>query len=247
VDQTEALWGYLELKEAELNSVPAPQSVDLGRFVDYGPDFYACISFHNHPERRVWLAWMNNWLYAQDIPTSPWRSAMTIPREVTLRRIGDSVRLRQKPVRELASLRGERTEFSAKLRGRESFELPGESGEIKLRWRPGSSEKLRFELLGLSYELNLKDDRLLFSRRGPGTDFHQSFPLETVVHLDDATDFRELTLFYDVSSVELFTGQGTVCHTARTFPVPQEERALVLSGADGEVEAEFWNMNSIWR
>ena len=54
-------------------------------WVDYGADFYAAQSWSDAPdERRVLLAWMSNWVYARQIPTSTWRGAMTIPREVGL-------------------------------------------------------------------------------------------------------------------------------------------------------------------
>ncbi|MEP7344519.1 MAG: glycoside hydrolase family 32 protein, partial [Gemmatimonadaceae bacterium] len=77
------------------------------RWADYGADFYAGVSWSDVPEsdgRRVWLGWMSNWSYAQEVPTSPWRSAMTVPRELTLRRTPDGLRLVQKPVVELESL-----------------------------------------------------------------------------------------------------------------------------------------------
>ena len=48
------------------------------RWADYGSDFYAAVSWNGVPRsdgRRVWIGWMSNWTYAQDVPTSPWRSA----------------------------------------------------------------------------------------------------------------------------------------------------------------------------
>jgi fructan beta-fructosidase len=50
---------------------------------------------------------MSNWAYTLDVSTSPWRSAMTIPRSLTLRRTSAGLRLTQKPVEELATLREE--------------------------------------------------------------------------------------------------------------------------------------------
>ena len=45
-------------------------------WIDFGKDFYASQSWNDAPAGRpVWLAWMNNWQYANDIPTSPWRGA----------------------------------------------------------------------------------------------------------------------------------------------------------------------------
>ena len=50
---------------------------------------------------------MSNWAYTLDVPTSPWRSAMTVPRSLTLRRTSAGLRLAQKPVEELGILREE--------------------------------------------------------------------------------------------------------------------------------------------
>lgn len=52
------------------------------------------------------VAWMNNWNYGQAIPTSPWRSADTFPRQLSLQTVNGKVQLIQQPVRELTTLRG---------------------------------------------------------------------------------------------------------------------------------------------
>lgn len=77
------------------------------QWVDYGRDFYAPVSWSGIPVsdgRRIWIGWMNNWETCLN-PTYPWRSAMSVPREVTLRRIGGRLRMCQTPVRELQQLR----------------------------------------------------------------------------------------------------------------------------------------------
>ena len=50
-------------------------------WIDHGKDFYASQAWNDAPGdgRPVWIAWMNNWQYANEIPTSPWRGAMTVP------------------------------------------------------------------------------------------------------------------------------------------------------------------------
>ena len=66
------------------------------RWLDYGRDNYAGVTFSNAPDgKKILLGWMSNWHYAAKVPTEPWRSAMTLPRELTLR--GD--RLVQTPVK----------------------------------------------------------------------------------------------------------------------------------------------------
>ena len=55
------------------------------RWLDYGRDNYAGVTFNNAPDnKRIFLGWMSNWEYANKVPTDPWRSAMTLPRELSL-------------------------------------------------------------------------------------------------------------------------------------------------------------------
>lgn len=87
---------------------PAPGAEAPALWADYGRDFYAAVSWSDIPRqdgRRLWLGWMSNWEYAQNVPTSPWRSAMTVPRELALRTTPAGLRLLQRPVRELERLR----------------------------------------------------------------------------------------------------------------------------------------------
>ncbi len=74
---------------------------------DYGPDYYAGITYNQLPvgDLPVLIGWANNWIYANDIPTFPWKSAMALPRRLSLRRINDEWILFQQPVSALKSLR----------------------------------------------------------------------------------------------------------------------------------------------
>jgi len=66
------------------------------RWLDYGRDNYAGVTFSNAPEgKKIFLGWMSNWHYAGKVPTDPWRSTMTLPRELSLQ--GD--RIIQNPVK----------------------------------------------------------------------------------------------------------------------------------------------------
>jgi fructan beta-fructosidase len=66
------------------------------RWLDYGRDNYAGVTFSNAPDKKkIFLGWMSNWHYAGKVPTDPWLSAMTLPRELSLQ--GD--RIIQTPVK----------------------------------------------------------------------------------------------------------------------------------------------------
>ena len=72
------------------------------RWLDYGRDNYAGVTFNDAPDnRRIYIAWMNNWDYAKEIPANPARGSMTIPRELSLTKIDEHITLIQKPVKEI--------------------------------------------------------------------------------------------------------------------------------------------------
>lgn len=57
------------------------------KWMDMGTDNYAGVTWSGIPEqdgRKILIGWMSNWNYATVVPSSLWRSAMTIPRELTL-------------------------------------------------------------------------------------------------------------------------------------------------------------------
>jgi fructan beta-fructosidase len=101
------------------------------QWADWGTDFYAALSWFElptAPPRQIWLAWMNNHSDAKHNPTHPWRGAMSLPRELSVRRSGGGWQLLQQPVAELEALRGA------------SFELPAMTlADLETDWQPASS------------------------------------------------------------------------------------------------------------
>lgn len=69
--------------------------------MDQGRDFYAVQSFSNVPDRRLAIAWLNNWQYAGHAPQAGWRGAMTLPRALYLAATDQGVRLHQRFAPEL--------------------------------------------------------------------------------------------------------------------------------------------------
>jgi fructan beta-fructosidase len=75
-------------------------------WADYGADFYAAQSWSDEPQgRRLIIGWMSNWQYANTTPTTTWRSAFTLPRELSLTATPLGIRLIQHPLPELHTLR----------------------------------------------------------------------------------------------------------------------------------------------
>jgi len=74
------------------------------RWLDYGADDYAGITWANTGDRKIFIGWMNNWSYANVVPTQGWRGATTIPRELTLKAVGKEFYLSSVPVKEFAAI-----------------------------------------------------------------------------------------------------------------------------------------------
>src|SRR5512133_157164 len=90
--------------EKFVNDNPAQKTL----WVDFGADFYAAQTWSEIPKddgRRIILAWLNNWDYADKVPTHPWRGQMTFPRKLGLTDTENGLCLTQTPVREIESLR----------------------------------------------------------------------------------------------------------------------------------------------
>lgn len=76
---------------------------------NWGADYYAGITWENmppHDQRRLMVAWCDNWLYRADVPTTPFNGQLTVVRQLTLADTPHGARLRSRPVAELDELRG---------------------------------------------------------------------------------------------------------------------------------------------
>lgn len=228
---------------------PDPSSGSAPLWADYAPDFYAGVSWSDIPKRdgrRLWLGWMSNWLYAGDVPTAPWRSAMSLPRELGLRQTRDGLRLVQTPVRELKSLRQERHRLrnatfakanewlSAKNVSGAAWEIDAEFGlgqsgadapfGIKLLQGPAQETVIRCEPGNKSLTM----DR---TRSGRG-DFHKEFPSKFAAPLTIDGQTVRLRLIVDTSSVEIFANDGASVMTALAFPALSDQPIELWSAGD---------------
>ncbi|KAI1259476.1 exoinulinase [Xylariaceae sp. FL1019] len=121
-------------------------------WMDWGPDFYAAATFNGlSMANRIDIAWMNNWQYGGAIPTSPWRSAMSVPRNLSLQSINEKATLVQKPVEDWASLEaaeGYSKTWETLQEGKETLPLTGRALDITLTFstRPSNSSSCRRSL-----------------------------------------------------------------------------------------------------
>jgi len=196
------------------------------KWADYGPDEYAGVTFANTGNRRLFLGWMSNWEYANQVPTSPWRSAMTIPRELGLRQEGSEIYLTSKPAAELAGLaKGATTIQNVAVKNTVDLttRLKATADKHKLTLKTaqlGSFELLlgnsAGEELVIGYDQAQKQYFIDRSKAGQ-VGFSAKFAgRATAPRLSPAAG-TELTLYFDAASVELFADQGLTAMTEIFF------------------------------
>ncbi len=227
-------------------------------WLDYGRDNYAGVSWSDIPEedgRRIYIGWMSNWRYANQVPTKEWRSAMTLPRELSLTSTVDGVRLVQKPVEEIDAIR----EGSAVYEGltiennNSSYDL-SELTEITVEFEKqnGTSYGLVIqsspeEKILISYDV--AKERLLVDRTVSGDNsFSESFAIVQEAPLKMKNGNLKLQIFVDTSSIEVFANDGEVAVTSLFFPNETAKQVSLFSkeGSTNVPVLKLTELASIW-
>jgi len=172
------------------------------RWVDYGPDDYAGITFNNTGGRRIFLGWMSNWEYANQVPTATWRNAMTIPRELSLRRQGEKLYLASRPVKEIDRLKP----------GLYTLHLSGiPVHDFSLHFSNAGGDELV-----IGYDQSANQYYIDRSRAGH-VGFHPGFGSRYTAPRVSTVKKINLTVVMDASSAELFADDGLTVMTAVFF------------------------------
>jgi levanase len=245
VDNNRFGWGHILADEFVASPAPATPRLQTYDWLDYGRDYYASVSFANMPQdKRIMLGWMNNWDYANSIPTSPWRSAMSLPREVGLTQTADGPRLTQKAVKQVDALAGKPayTEKAARTLAPGTTALPpatsGQVQRIEVTFTPGTAAKAGITVLGngststvIGYDAATGE--LYVDRSNSGnTSFHPLFSsVDSAPVTPDADGNITLRIYVDRSSVEVFAQGGLRTITDQVFPA--EGAGEVALFADG--------------
>lgn len=205
-------------------------------WLDYGADNYAGVTWSDIPAsdgRRLFIGWMSNWQYAQIVPTTAWRSAMTIPRSLELHRKGSQLNLHSKPVIELETIIGSSIKADS---------LNSETFLLKMNVLDEFTVKLANDL-DQYITLKLVGDTLMFDRSQSGIiDFEDGFG---VVHKTPVAgiDIKQLEFYVDVSSIEIFINDGEMVITELVFP-DQPYQKIVTEGNVSSIDIR--PIKSIW-
>ena len=177
------------------------------KWLDYGKDHYATVSFYNAPDdRRVVLAWMSNWQYANQVPTKQFRSANSIARDLGLFTDGEETYVSVVPSPEMLAMRGKTTkqlteacEVVVTLKG---------TTDITLSNAKGDKVVMHYDAQGQTFSMDrTKSGEVAFS---------EAFPCTTVAPTHG--QIRQLRLFIDRCSIEAFDAEGRMAMTNLVFP-----------------------------
>jgi len=222
------------------------------KWLDWGKDNYATVTWSNAPAGRcIALGWMSNWQYANNVPTTQYRSANTLARDLTLYRAGGELYLKSKPSPEIKKARAEEKKIS-------TFEVKGNyevaslladnkgAYEIEMTIENKGTSKIDFSLMNekgekvaMYYDVVRK--QFVMDRSASGiVGFSRDFPAVTVAPVRNA-DQIHLRLFIDRSSVEAFGEDGDYVMTNLVFPAEPYNR-MVFSSDKGSYIVKSMNV-----
>ncbi|WP_422861688.1 glycoside hydrolase family 32 protein [Flagellimonas sp. W118] len=227
------------------------------KWLDLGTDNYAGVTYNNVPEDdRIFIGWMSNWDYARDTPTKKWRSAMTLPRKLSLRKVGEDYMLVNYPLKQVESLAETvlAKDMSISETGAEQIKIENlnqtqlqfrsTSKDFKLTWKNEQDERLELTM-------DSKNKHVLLNRMKSGQVNFQSEFGNKLHHMpvDNLGDGPfNVRILIDWSSIEVFIDDGLYVMTSQIFPTePYNE--LIIENMDNTSSIEDIHvqlMESVW-
>ena len=227
------------------------------KWLDYGSDNYAGVTYNNAPNNeRLFIGWMSNWLYARNTPTKNWRSAMTLPRKLSLQKTGSNYVLKNSPIQELETITI--PEYSQEL-------LPIEANKkITLEYNHLNQSQISFKAfaknLKLTFSNEINDSLVLvydhkmnsfsIDRTHSGlvnfeADFGKSIHKTETPNLTTPT--LEYQIILDWSSIEIFLNGGIYSFTEQIFPNKPYTKLSIQSDEDQEIKnLNIAKIKGIW-
>ncbi|GGW81796.1 glycoside hydrolase family 32 protein [Alteromonas halophila] len=262
IDKESGSWGHTYIDDIVFAKSPASNRIEPAIWLDHGTDNYAGVTFFNSPDskekRHVFMGWMSNWLYANEVPTEKWRSAMTLPRSLNLVNTGEGLRVRSKLVDEVDNLveasaessklaSGETISLSAiDSTGRESalrysFEVPGDAtSAVSIRFENENGEFV-------DIKIDQQKSEVLLDRSKSGeTSFNDKFGKVQQGVLTTTSDAYNVTVVVDRSSLELFIDNGTTVMTSLVFPESVYDTMRVEANSQAVHQISVERLASVW-
>ncbi|MBP8782646.1 MAG: GH32 C-terminal domain-containing protein [Paludibacter sp.] len=219
-------------------------------WMDYGRDNYAGVTWSNIPEndgRKIFMGWMSNWDYANNVPTKNFRSAMTVARELKIANNGKHLVVSNYPVSETKTLRALESAKKDVVVEKEvvlSNLLDKNKGtyEIEMTLKPQNAGIFGFILQNskneeLEFRFDMTTGFFSIHRHKSGlVDFEGRFAagMNAPLVKKDAYKVRVLV---DKASAEIFINEGELALTTIFFPTEVMNK-LKFYTKEGKFSAE---------
>ena len=226
------------------------------RWLDYGTDNYAGVTWSNTGGRKIFIGWMNNWQYGKVTPTKGWRSAMTISRDLAIEKVEDKYLVTSQPIQELNTISDKKVVLENLSISH--YDLTNKTGKLK------GSVKINFTLdkietfsVTLSNELgekmvvgyNKAANYFYADRSASGNiSFEKEFgSFHFAPRLTSKPDL-DFTLVIDNASIELFVDNGLTVMTEIFFPNKPYDRIQIQSPGKTVIRRLVYSyLKSIWQ
>lgn len=196
---TEYFVGDFDGKEFKCESAPK-----VAKFLDYGKDHYATVTWSNTGNRILGLAWVSNWQYANLTPIKQYRGANSLPRELKLFEANGETYVSANVPDEAKTLRkSEKTLGDYNIKGGEAIEnlFADNDGafELEADITPDRSGKAGITLYNSKGEkvdvyLDVKAGKIVMDRTESGITEFGNRAVPHQIELDyDKHEYRELS------------------------------------------------------
>ena len=191
---------------------------EVTKWMDYGKDHYATVSFSNAPDGRiVVLPWMSNWQYANQVPTQQFRSANGLPRDLGLYSYNGEDYVSVKPSPEVFAAFEKKP--SGRLQSAAYIEVTNIKSNASIVLSNDKGERVTMVYDG-------KNATFSMDRTESGvTDFHSDFKAKTVAPTNGI--IKSMQIFIDRCSIEAFDTEGKVAMTNLVFPSKPYDKIIV--------------------
>lgn len=217
--------------------------LDYPLWLDYGMDNYAGVTWNNTGDRHLLIGWMNNWQYADRVPCSPWRSAMTLPRELRLVEYDGTPHLTSAVIGEISGIADEWNGVTSTFDAKDAYQLHLEldlTSNSNITLSNAQGEKF-------SVDINVSAKMLSVHRNSATgvTNFAPTFSIPSInAPLNTSGNKLTLDFYVDRSSVELIASDGLTSVTNLVFP-QTIYNSLSVTGTS--YNAKVRNLRSVWK
>ena len=217
--------------------------LDYPLWLDYGMDNYAGVTWNNTGDRHLLIGWMNNWQYADRVPCSPWRSAMTLPRELKLVEYNGTPHLTSAVIGEISGIADEWNDVTSTFDAKDAYQLHLEldlTSNSNITLSNAQGEKF-------SVDINVSSKMLSVHRNSATgvTNFSPTFSIPSInAPLNTSGNKLTLDFYVDRSSVELIASDGLTSVTNLVFP-QTIYNSLSVTGTS--YNAKVRNLRSVWK